>query len=463
MVNSASSGGGNTTGTCVRAPGNGGRTNQGGMFFRTGTPGSNSTEVLNPITNPLPQNTCPQFVPVFSPKNVADPQAPCTIGSAIPDESACGTNYEMAYGNSGPAQSGKYQDEPISAFVTVSFEGTIPSSLGSKNWVAGGLSLTSPTGGCAPLIGCGGLDVGTEFYAYLDSSGNVGVAWYIIAACEFAPSCLTALVGYYKVLASGSATIPAKYATDQVHLNVYWNTKLSLFIFDWMDSNYSPYTWTVFDFRPPNYEAHYFYYGPDISCPSLLGNCNPPYSESFGYQIGFVSNARINNPDWVVEISSPGYIDSSGHLARYASTMGAQEGGTVTTEVCPLAFGDAWWHDNWVWGGGQNLCLGSYKAPQMTTVASAPIDMLSFGQANLQTFTAGAGLSTPETVTVTNFGALQSDAESAGEGNAPLGAFIWAHPFANGLWWTMHSSSATPDLTWTYAEAYQVPDNTAEW
>ena len=115
-----------------------------------------------------------------------------------------------------------------------------------------------------------------------------------------------------------------------------------------------------------------------------------------------------------------------------------------------------------VWGGGQNLCLGSYKAPQISAVAYTPIDDLSRSQTNGQTFTASGPYRTV-CITVTDFSGLKSDADGAGDGNALIGGFIAQHPFGDGLWWNVIGQGSCPYVTWTYASGYQVPDNTAQW
>ena len=101
----------------------------------------------------------------------------------------------------------------------------------------------------------------------------------------------------------------------------------------------------------------------------------------------------------------------------------------------------------------------------MTAVEVTPIDNLAATQANQQTFTAeGSGGTTPECVTVTNFGSIKSDADSANEGNVALGGFIWGHPFANNFgWWSVISQGSCADQTWVAGTGYILRDGTQLW
>ncbi|MFI5419645.1 MAG: hypothetical protein ACHQ1H_01620 [Nitrososphaerales archaeon] len=68
-----------------------------------------------------------------------------------------------------------------------------------------------------------------------------------------------------------------------------------------------------------------------------------------------------------------------------------------------------------------------------------------------------------ECVSVTNYAAIKSAADGAGEGGNLIGSWISGHPYANGLNWTVVSNSACPYFSWTYAAVHQPSDNTNLW
>ncbi|HEV2226314.1 MAG TPA: hypothetical protein VGR56_05855 [Nitrososphaerales archaeon] len=217
-------------------------------------------------------------------------------------------------------------------------------ALASGKWLAGGLSVSSPT------HNDGTVDLGYEFYAWTDSSDSIGVAWFIVAACEWPPDCGSGPYSY-SILASNYATIQG-HASDQITLVVYWNTNYNEFIFDYKDpgcSSCGNYYWTVEDFVPPTYASDNFYYGIDTSCPAMGFPCNPPYNNSYGSQLGVTSNQQgLSNTYWEVLFSNPSYVASgTTYYPQHALTMG----GGIGEVGNGVATGDAYWHDNWDWGG----------------------------------------------------------------------------------------------------------------
>ncbi|MGI0070164.1 MAG: hypothetical protein ACREAN_07925 [Nitrosopumilaceae archaeon] len=156
----------------------------------------------------------------------------------------------------------------------------------------------------------------------------------------------------------------------------------------------------------------------------------------------------------MVELSAPGYqISNHNYQVQHAQSIGAQVGGIGNG----LIMGDAWWHDNWAWGG-----LTYPPLAKITAISATPIDDLSSTQSNQQTFTASGPYRTV-CVTVTSFSGLKSDADSAGDGNAPIGGFIAQHPIGDGVWWNVISQSSCAYVTWIYANGYQIPDTTQLW
>src|SRR5579875_2471207 len=215
---------------------------------------SNQTLVVNqsdPL--PLPWNTSSPYVPAFSPNMSAfknrpqgDPQVPCTV-SGYGRTSQCGNFYQAAYGYS--FMSGSYNARPFKVWVKVSFKGTNPSlTLTQGNWISAGISVTSPTT-------ISGWDLGYEFYAYLDSSGNLGIAWFVIAACEIYVPGNCPNQPPYEILDSNSLVLGA-YRGDNVSLLLYWCTSSScrnlnsqgVMVFNYQDPSISPYYFTVEDF-----------------------------------------------------------------------------------------------------------------------------------------------------------------------------------------------------------------------
>ena len=322
------------------------------------------------------------------------------------------------------------------------------------------------------------------YYNYLTNTGSVGVAWYIIVACEFTnnlalnsycrpsptpPNCVLDIYGRvaYCILDSNSATIPANYATDTVDLTLYWCTTsacksadngVGVMVLDWHDANYSPYTYTVEDFSPPTWALDKFYFGVAYVCSS--GICfNPPYDDSYGYQMGFVSSqSPLSTSNWDVAISNTGFNTNNGgtitsYLVQHAKTIGA------TQEYCngvPCGWGDAYWHDNWAYGGSSPM------EDSLTVIEDTPIDSLSAPQTNTQTFTAIS--SRTVCAEVTNFNSLKSLADGAGEGSWQIGRFIAAHPIDDsGGYWTIVSQSLCQSLTWTYANGNLISDNSVLW
>ena len=102
----------------------------------------------------------------------------------------------------------------------------------------------------------------------------------------------------------------------------------------------------------------------------------------------------------------------------------------------------------------------------LTVVEDTPINSLAAGQVNGQTFTATSSDRTV-CVQVTNFAAIQSDAEYAGEGGSLLGPWVAGHPFADGSWWNVLPGAlpdgSCPSMTWVYVNGYLVPDNSPLW
>lgn len=233
------------------------------------------------------------------------------------------------------------------------------------------------------------------------------------------------------------------------------------FVCDWRDTHISSYYYTVEDFNPPNWTNKQFYFG-----VAYVQGVNPPYSDSYGYQMGFVSSqSPLSNTNWAVALTNPGFSNTSQNgettnfYVQHAKTIGAQNEGcggpTCTT-------GDAYWHDNWAYGCGSLTCQP--WGDKLSPVESAAVDQLSASQVNGQIFTAGIGQSSPEAVQVTDFAGIKSSADRAGEGGWNIGTWIWAHPWANGLYWTvLGTNTVTPSLTWTYSNGYLVADNTQLW
>ncbi|HEV2138527.1 MAG TPA: hypothetical protein VGR53_06765 [Nitrososphaerales archaeon] len=347
--------------------------------------------------------------------------------------------------------------------ITVSFVGSNPSSLGAGNWISGGISTQSGTHCNCPW------DIGFSFYAYLDSSGNMGVAWYVVATCEFPPLCGS--YGTDQVIAFNSAVnpingIPANYATDSFILTLYWyaNGGNPLYIFDVKDPNLSPYAWTIASPSVPSYALNQFSYGVDISCPASGVSCNPPYSSSYAYQMGVSSNIRPQSASLLVSLTNPSYsVSGTVYSPGHAATIGAQQelAGCPDGAICSY-LPDTWWHDNWAWGSYQNQPPENPASLAMTTVESTPIDSLQASQVNTQSFTASSSYRTI-CVTVSNYAGIQSSADSAGQGGIQIGLWIANHPWADGTYWTVLTSSSCTNLTWIYAGAYMVPDNTQLW
>ncbi|MDG7001610.1 MAG: hypothetical protein JRN15_21135 [Nitrososphaerota archaeon] len=464
----------------------------GRLTYRVGTPDFNGSETNNAGVS-LPPNTRAPFVPGVTfkmhgandnmSKQSRDPQLPCTTSDttySFPGACTDGLYYVGAYGWRIPAQSGSYSDAISLVEENVSFSGTTVSDLGSGDWISGGMTMLSP----AKCLTCNAGyttpgDIGFEFFAYLDSSGNVGVAWYVIGACEWPPYC-AGDIGTYQILASNSAEITGAKSTDTVLVEVYWcvttsctsiNNGQGVYVFDETDPAVSSNTYTVYDFKPPNYELNtqdtpptYWDFGVDISCPapSPGGACNPPYNESYAFQVGFSSNAKINNPNWLVEISNPNWIATNGTASHvvHGSIIGVQQEMNFQATGDYYAAGDAWWHENWVWG--QQWSSSPISFSQLTTAVSiTPIDDLQSSQANSQIFTAIG--SRTVCVEVTNFASLKSDADGASEGSQQLGSWIAGHSAYDGTWWTVRSQSSCAYITWTYANGYSPSDNNQVW
>lgn len=426
--------------------------------YRVGVAGPNGT-VVDTRTIPLPRNVDSPYLPTLMLANATlraramqtgfvDPPTACTsfIGTYCTTD---GVYYQAAYGYA--ALNGSYcsgNNCPYYLNVNIGFVGTNPSVLSSGKWISGGLAVSEPTS-------VEYLDLGYELFAYVDSSGNLGVAWYVVATCEAGPgSCFyNGQSIYFTVIRSNSAVIGgANYATDHLDLVVYWNNALKGMVIDYRDANISPYYYTLdVLYQPsilPAYAYDDFYFGVLNACCNL----NPPYHESYGYQVGFSSNQQpISSSSWLIEISNPGYImiNGQGFTAQHAQTIGGP-----ACQGCNG--GDAYWHVNWVWGGYQPWT--DYATPVEVT----PIDSLTASQVNSQEFTATTSYRTI-CVLVTNYNGIRSTADSVGQGAQPIGAWISSHPWADGYYWNVISQSSCPYMTWVYASGYAIPDNTLLW
>lgn len=157
------------------------------------------------------------------------------------------------------------------------------------------------------------MDLSYSYHTCLTNTGSGGVARYIIVACEFTnnlalnsycrpsptpPNCVLDIYGRVAccILDSDSATIPANHATDAVDLTLHWCTTsackssdkgVGVMASDWHDVNYSLYTYTVGDFSPPTWALEKLYFGVAYAVPV---SASPPYDDSYGYQMGFVSS-----------------------------------------------------------------------------------------------------------------------------------------------------------------------------
>ena len=431
--------------------------------YRVGVAGPNGT-VVDTRTIPLPRNVDSPYLPTLMLANATlrakaiqtgfvDPPTSCTTNVGATYCTTNGVYYQAAYGYS--SLNGQYcfsgTNCPYYVDANVGFIGTSPSAvLHSGNWISGGLSMTEPTSVQA-------VDIGYEFFAYVDSAGNLGVAWYVVAACEFPNTPGDCNYGgpnyiYFNTIRSNSAVITgANYATDKIDLVVYWNSGLNAMVLDYRDANQSPYYYTVdVLYQPsilPSYANHDFYFGVLSVSP-----WNPPYYDSYGYQIGFSSNQKpVASSSWLIEISNPGYITVGGtaYTVQHAQTIG---------QLCCYRqqYGDAYWHDNWVWGG--QLPSSDYATP----VEATPIDSLTATQVNSQTFTATSSYRTV-CVSVTNYNGIRSTADGAGQGGQLIGGWISTHPWADGYYWNVLSQGSCPYMTWVYASSYQIPDNTVLW
>jgi hypothetical protein len=429
---------------------------------------SNGTIIINQYNPvPLPTNTSSRYLPAtfflnstkIASQSTTDPQTPCTAegGDWTPVGCNNGDLYQSVsmYDN---VTNHTYDVRPTQFQVSVSFGWTNPSAaLGSGNWLSGGISMITPNNNY------GSVDIGYNFYVFINNSGFVGVAWWIIAACEWPPNCGWLPPTTYEILSSNYFTIPTAHASDTVTIDIYWSAQHNGFVFDWKDPDCIEHSYcgnffiTSLIYTPPSWGAHTFYYGIDISCPGDYGfPCNPPYEESFASQLGITSNQYpLSNTNWEVIFSNPWYrIGSGTYYPHHALTMGAQEGENANN----IPLGDAYWQDNWAWGGAFPWF------DQFTVVAQTRIDSLvANAQTNGQTFTATGPYRTV-CVTLTNFGALQKDADNGGDGGSQPSGFIAQHPTGDGRWWNVFNSGACSSdyITWTYSN-YLVPDNSQLW
>lgn len=412
-----------------------------------------------PLTVPRP------FVPSIFPTNgnPHDPQVPCTTQQSWgTDNCSSDGQYFQSPGLTDSIGNAQYDSQPSVFAVTVSFGSTNPSlALSSGNWIAGGLSITSPTSDTS-------IDIGMNFFAYVanQNSPDMGVAWYIVAGCEWPPDCGNG--NDYLDLGNAYLAISGASPSDQITLLVYYcqtqaclnnNQGHGYYVFDYKDPSVTGSSfYTALDFYPPSYQHGSMYYGIQ-HLPSA--GYNPPYDYSYGSQVGVSSNQYpISNGNWEVEFSAPGYQFAGNTITygpAYELTTGATSEPSDTCQYCRM--GDAWWHYNWAWGG-----LDSYF-DELTVLSATPIKDLSTSQVNGQTLTAttttvNSGVSSGECVKVTDFSDLKSD--SGSEDTWALGFWIAAHPVYNGILWNLGSTDecTTNPTTWLYASGFTVPDNT---
>lgn len=75
------------------------------------------------------------------------------------------------------------------------------------------------------------------------------------------------------------------------------------------------------------------------------------------------------------------------------------------------------------------------------------LDITGYLNAALAQYYPGYAAGTGQTVTVTNYGVAQSNADAAGEGNQSLGSYIANHPFLINTAWTLGTGTITPNPT----------------
>jgi hypothetical protein len=383
---------------------------------------------------------------------VADPQFPCNTvdPNIVPGndgyESGCGAYYQGI--NEYDSTTGGY-GSAVLIQLEVSFAGTSASIVTSGNWIAGGISVTIPTS-------TNSLDLANNYFLFLNSAGNIGVAINMMAACEYPPLFPMVCSGTYTYsqVNSYTTTLPSldQHISDTFLLEIY--IRNNVVYYDWSDPSVSPNYYTVASFSLPSYaDNHGFYYGQDKSCPyAMTDYCNEPTLYSYSYQMGVASTlSSLPSSGFMISLSNSQYekaLGGSFYIPKHAEAVG----NSYYDSYGGFVIGTSYWHDNWAYGGYSQS--SPPYADNLNVVEEAPINHLSTTQANGQTFTAKSSTRTV-CVTVTNFAALASDAENAGQGGTALGMWISQHGFADGQWWTVVSSSAcsTNNAEYIYANS----------
>jgi hypothetical protein len=246
---------------------------------------------------------------------------PDEVAGLVPTSGSGGQSFAIG----SPVYSGAFVDgapgHSGGAAVTVSFNGTVPSSIQADNFLSAGLGIHAA--GCC----VDGIDYSYRFDLYLFHSGNeelMATAW---EACDDNAAC----GGHsWKVLMFVRADPINEPVSDPVRLAVAWINLGGSYGVDWSYSVAGEPSVNFTRFVAPAAENHDFNTG---VLPG--GTLGPGQSASYFFQFGIMSRYPIGHPGWRASFTCPSLLVGSWSCA---------------SEVRTLAGSQSYWKVFWRWG-----------------------------------------------------------------------------------------------------------------
>jgi hypothetical protein len=249
---------------------------------------------------------------------------------AVPDEvtgvvpATPGSTQLLAIGT--PVYAGGFMVGPPGhsdgAEVTVSFDGTDPTSIQEDNFLAVGMGIHAA--GCC----VDGIDYSYRFDLYLFHSGNLSMVASAWEACDDNAAC----GGHsWKVLMFRySEPLRSSDLSSDVRLMIEWVPAASGYGVLWAYSaNGSPPA-NLTEFVPPAAENHDFNTG---VLPG--GTLGPQQSASYFFQFGVMSRYPIGHSGWRATVTCPSVLASSWSCIDHAESLGGDQ---------------SFWKVFWRWG-----------------------------------------------------------------------------------------------------------------
>ena len=270
---------------------------------------------------------------------------------AVPDEvvgvtPAPGSTQSFAIGT--PVYAGAFMDGPPGhaegASLTVSFNGTSPSSIQTDNFLAAGMGVHAA--GCC----VDGVDYSYRFDIYLFHSGDESMVASAWEACDNNAACgghSWKVLMFLHVESMNGSNIQAP-----VQLTMKWAEFASGFGVQWTYAQGDGPQVNFTRFVAPPAENHDFNTG---VLPG--GTLGPGQSGSYFFQFGVMSRYPIEHPGWRVTLACPSTLTSSWSCIGHAKTLDGSQ---------------SFWKVFWRWGedypgalvaaGGNDTAVLEYSA-----------------------------------------------------------------------------------------------------